>query len=408
MGWRVTRSLLLVVVASLLVSTSAGRTLQWSLMAGDREALARQGAEGPSGPSNDTGGGALGEEGGQGEQQPTGQEELELPMVHLVESFSSLFAPGNLTAADFDLLYDHVMELEGYNGTRTFSAGCPPAGELFEDGDVSGDGLLSVEEVEAQAAEMFAMLHENCRLLIRGAAPCRPRPSTTAEAWGYGFLSVIIISLISLVGIVFLPVRESKFRSILLSCMVAFDVGALLGDSLFHLLPIITRIHAHDSKGSGDQHARSVLTVVEADWTYLWPLVVVCASIVIFVVLERFIHSMHDHFQGTPHPHDSKNGSIMLNDKADDLALDEPSPGFNLPKETSAGTVGSATAGQIKAYGWLNLIADFFHNFTVSWRPSPSFLHLNITLHTGWACIGRCVGNFSVAWSCHIPGCAFP
>ena len=52
----------------------------------------------------------------------------------------------------------------------------------------------------------------------------------------YTLASVVLVSLISLIGVLTLAVKKNFINNILLY-LVAFSVGALLGDSLIHLLP---------------------------------------------------------------------------------------------------------------------------------------------------------------------------
>ena len=54
--------------------------------------------------------------------------------------------------------------------------------------------------------------------------------------WIYTLLSVLIVSLISLVGVFTLSIREDQLKRILL-VLVSFAAGALLGDAFIHLLP---------------------------------------------------------------------------------------------------------------------------------------------------------------------------
>ena len=54
------------------------------------------------------------------------------------------------------------------------------------------------------------------------------------------YLSVIIVSLISLVGAISLPLSEKKLQSFLIY-FVSFSAGAMLGDVFIHLLPEVTK-----------------------------------------------------------------------------------------------------------------------------------------------------------------------
>jgi len=99
--------------------------------------------------------------------------------------------------------------------------------------------------------------------------------------WIYTLTSVVIISLISLIGIVTLPLKESQFKKILLF-LVSFSAGALLGDSFLHLLPE---------------------SIKQYGLTLNVPICVL-SGILIFFVLEKFIHWRHCHIPtSSHHPH---------------------------------------------------------------------------------------------------------
>ena len=54
--------------------------------------------------------------------------------------------------------------------------------------------------------------------------------------WVYTILAVVVVSLVSLLGVLFLSLRKEKLERILLY-LVGFSVGGLLGDVFLHLLP---------------------------------------------------------------------------------------------------------------------------------------------------------------------------
>lgn len=58
------------------------------------------------------------------------------------------------------------------------------------------------------------------------------------QVWFYSLASVIIVSLISLIGIFALAINTEKLKSILIY-FVSFSAGALMGDAFIHLLPEI-------------------------------------------------------------------------------------------------------------------------------------------------------------------------
>lgn len=98
----------------------------------------------------------------------------------------------------------------------------------------------------------------------------------------YSFLSVLLVSLISLVGIITFLLRETFLKKVLLF-LVSFSAGALLGDAFIHLLP----------------------DVVEKEGFSLTVSLSIIASIIVFFILEKFVGWRHCHeptSQEHPHP----------------------------------------------------------------------------------------------------------
>ena len=92
------------------------------------------------------------------------------------------------------------------------------------------------------------------------------------EVWLYAFASVIIISVISLVGLFTLSINQKKLKKGLIF-LVSFAAGGLFGDAFIHLLPEIVKEH-----GFGLQVSLSILT-----------------GLVIFFIVEKVIHWRHCH-----------------------------------------------------------------------------------------------------------------
>ncbi|MBI5700380.1 ZIP family metal transporter [Candidatus Saganbacteria bacterium] len=102
------------------------------------------------------------------------------------------------------------------------------------------------------------------------------------DIWVYSFASVIIVSLISLIGIFSLLLRKNLLEKILLF-LVSFAVGGLFGDAFIHLLP-------EAYKGLGINLFASSLVLF---------------GIIFFFVLEKFIRWRHCHVptsENHPHP----------------------------------------------------------------------------------------------------------
>jgi zinc and cadmium transporter len=99
----------------------------------------------------------------------------------------------------------------------------------------------------------------------------------------YSFGSVIVVSLVSLVGAFSLSLKEDALkRNVFL--LVSLAVGALLGDAFIHLIP-----ESFESMASPERAS-----------------VAIVAGILVFFVLEKILHWHHhafeDHGIETPHP----------------------------------------------------------------------------------------------------------
>lgn len=91
------------------------------------------------------------------------------------------------------------------------------------------------------------------------------------QVWLYSLISVLLVSIIPLAGIFILRIKLNNLKKILIY-LVGFSAGALLGDAFIHLLPEII------GQGYGFSAALYIL-----------------GGILIFFVLEKFVHWQHCH-----------------------------------------------------------------------------------------------------------------
>lgn len=91
------------------------------------------------------------------------------------------------------------------------------------------------------------------------------------EIWIYTLASVAAVSLISLIGIFTLGIKQERLQHILFY-LISFSAGALLGDVFIHILPEIMQGEGALRNGS-----------------------YVLAGIMLFFVLERFLIWHHSH-----------------------------------------------------------------------------------------------------------------
>jgi len=88
----------------------------------------------------------------------------------------------------------------------------------------------------------------------------------------YSLLSIFIVSLASLIGVVFIGIKIGKLKTILIY-MVSLSAGALFGDAFIHLLPELIK---------------------EGKFTFLSPFYII-SGILLFFILEKVVHWRHCH-----------------------------------------------------------------------------------------------------------------
>uniref|UniRef100_H0Y2K4 Zinc transporter ZIP6 n=1 Tax=Otolemur garnettii TaxID=30611 RepID=H0Y2K4_OTOGA len=76
-----------------------------------------------------------------------------------------------------------------------------------------------------------------------------PKTYSLQIAWVGGFIAISIISFLSLLGVILVPLMNRVFFKFLLSFLVALAVGTLSGDAFLHLLP-----HSHASHHHSHNH----------------------------------------------------------------------------------------------------------------------------------------------------------
>ncbi|MFO8016777.1 MAG: ZIP family metal transporter [Candidatus Woesearchaeota archaeon] len=101
------------------------------------------------------------------------------------------------------------------------------------------------------------------------------------QIWIHTIISVVIVSLLSLIGVFTIAMREEKLRKTLFF-FVSFSVGALLGGAFIHLLPETVEQYGFGLRIS----------------------VFVLLGLIVFFVMEKFVHWRHCHIPTSDHhPH---------------------------------------------------------------------------------------------------------
>ncbi|KJZ78023.1 hypothetical protein HIM_02660 [Hirsutella minnesotensis 3608] len=165
-----------------------------------------------------------------------------------------------------------------------------------------------------------------------------------------------------------------------LSVMVAFAVGGLMGDTLFHLLPEIFL--------GEDEGERARLVLVEPNRNLLLGLGIL-VGFMTFVAMDKGLRIAtgggggHDHGHSHSHAHADEDdaGAAAITTGADaDTASGQAKSRKKLQQQDKAAERRGAKVEEkdtvnpsVKLGGYLNLIADFTHNITDGLAMSASF-----------------------------------
>ena len=162
-----------------------------------------------------------------------------------------------------------------------------------------------------------------------------------------------------------------------LNIMVAFAVGGLLGDTLFHLLPEI--FLGEDAP----DHVRFVM--VEPNKNILLGLAIMIGFLT-FVAMDKGLRIATGGEEGHDHGHSEEankanksnttvlaSGVSTTEDGQTELRARKRSKEHDGDAAGASTAVNSSTESNIKLSGYLNLIADFTHNITDGLALSSSF-----------------------------------
>lgn len=178
----------------------------------------------------------------------------------------------------------------------------------------------------------------------------KEKPSIdTSEIWLYAMGSTLLISAAPIALLFVVPLDNSQQKQPLLKILLAFASGGLLGDAFLHLIPHATmgvepdHHHHHGHAHEGEHHHAHDMSVG------LW----VLAGIVTFLVVEKFVRIVKGGHTHSPVPkakEEKKSAGVKSSKKPD------------------------AEQKDIKVAGYLNLAADFCHNFTDGLAIGASYL----------------------------------
>ncbi|KAI8521337.1 hypothetical protein Bbelb_010910 [Branchiostoma belcheri] len=217
----------------------------------------------------------------------------------------NLFESLNMTNGTISVdALEHVLSDLGIGGEAPPEPPCFNSAQLMKLFLVDEETGVTRDQFSAMAPALIQQVYS--RVCVSEApaenATATPvvRDLTMLEKYGYGTLSVVLISLLALIGLLVLPMAGSSVYKFIVQLGVGLGVGALSGDALLHLLPQALGLHGDHAAGHTDHdHAAH-------DISYMWKLLVAMGGIYFFFVFERvmsFLMPGHGHGHGHGHSH---------------------------------------------------------------------------------------------------------
>ncbi|GMT04047.1 hypothetical protein PENTCL1PPCAC_26221, partial [Pristionchus entomophagus] len=191
--------------------------------------------------------------------------------------------------------------------------------------------------------------------------------------WVYAIGSTLLISIAPFIILFFIPISANTAESgPLLKVLLAFGSGGLLGDAFLHLIPHATpagdghgHSHAHGHSHGDGGHGGHDMSVGGG----------VLAGIIVFLLVEKFVRIVrgeNGHSHGHAHGGKKEKESDDESDKKKDKKEKKDDKKCVEKKEENIKDSPMRPVNQVAAY--LNLVADFAHNFTDGLAIGASFL----------------------------------
>ncbi|XP_051465206.1 zinc transporter ZIP6 [Apus apus] len=125
---------------------------------------------------------------------------------------------------------------------------CSSASKLMQSHGIGTQVLLTPTEFSYLCPALINQIDgKSC--IVHATSEKAEHPSDSYSlriAWIGGFISISVISFLSLLGVILVPLMNRVFFKFLLSFLVALAVGTLSGDAFLHLLPHSHGNHHHE------------------------------------------------------------------------------------------------------------------------------------------------------------------
>lgn len=182
--------------------------------------------------------------------------------------------------------------------------------------------------------------------------------------------STVLISIAPFLILFFVPLDNTNKHESLLKILLSFAAGGLLGDAFLHLIPHAMLPHSHESSSETHSHSHSHDDESEHHEHDITIGLCVLLGLITFLVVEkiiRIIKGSHSHSH-VHHISQEKKGSVLSEKKEEKKNSNKVVSKVCKPPESD-----------IKIAGYLNLAADFLHNFTDGLAIGASYMAGNNT-----------------------------
>ncbi|XP_076752499.1 zinc transporter catecholamines up [Xylocopa sonorina] len=181
--------------------------------------------------------------------------------------------------------------------------------------------------------------------------------------------STLIISAAPFLILFFVPLDNTKQCEPLLKILLSFASGGLLGDAFLHLIPQALVPHTPESGGGhSHSHSHSHSNENSDDNQNMSVGLCVLLGVIMFLIVEkavRIIKTDHSHL----HVH-TITENVAKQTKNDNKVQESSDKSEITSKEKEPAN----SQNEIKIAGYLNLVADFLHNFTDGLAIGASYL----------------------------------
>lgn len=185
--------------------------------------------------------------------------------------------------------------------------------------------------------------------------------------WLHSIGSTLLISAAPFVILYFIPLDNTEKMQPRLKTLLAFASGGLLGDAFLHLIPHATNPHSHGDEHEHHQHhSHEEVHSHSHDMSVgLW----VLAGIIAFLAVEKTVRLIKKDSGGHGHSH----GGAAKKPAKDEVGASKKNDDKK-DKKKSTSKVVVEEEKDILVSGYLNLAADFAHNFTDGLAIGASYL----------------------------------